>query len=274
MNDFRGDCSYLGDVLIKTDQDFGMGLITLLSDFGLRDSYVGVMKGVIYGIYPGATLVDLSHEVLPQDVMGGRFQLLMAEPYFPEGTVHVAVVDPGVGTSRRSIAFTTGRSMFVGPDNGLLVLDRQSIVSAVELDRPEFWRLSSHASTSSATFQGRDIFAAVGAHLAQGVPLERVGRSIDPASLVELGLPKNAVQAIDRFGNCITTVVASGLGWQVRVRGRVLRSVRTYGDAELGEAIALVGSHGFVEIAVNGGTAQGKLGVQVGDPIEMIPPLF
>jgi S-adenosyl-L-methionine hydrolase (adenosine-forming) len=268
--------SYLSHVLIRTDQDFGMGLMTLLSDFGLRDSYVGVMKGVIYGIYPGATIVDLSHEVLPQDVMGGRFQLLMAEPYFPEGTVHVAVVDPGVGTPRRGVAFTTGRSMFVGPDNGLLVLDRQSIVSAVELDRPEFWRLSSRDSTSSATFQGRDIFAVVGAHLAQGVPLEAVGRVIDPASLVELELPENGIQAIDRFGNCITTVVnlGLGLGWQVRVRGQMLRSVRTYGDAELGEAIALVGSHGFVEIAVNGGTAQGELGVQVGDPIEMIPPLF
>ena len=259
-----------------TDQDCGMGLITLLSDFGLRDSYVGVMKGVIYGIYPRATIVDLSHEVLPQDVMGGRFQLLMAEPYFPAGTVHVAVVDPGVGTSRRSIALTTKRSVFVGPDNGLLVLDRGMIVRAVELDQPEFWRSTLLSTKSSATFQGRDIFAAVGAHLAQGVPLETIGSAIDPTSLVQLVLPENGIQAIDRFGNCITTIVGSGLaaGWQVRIRGQVLRSVRTYGDAELGEAIALVGSHGFVEVAVNGGTAQGRLGLNLRDPVEIIRPLF
>ncbi len=257
-----------------------MGLLTLLSDFGLRDSYVGVMKGVIYGIYPGATIVDLSHEVLPQDVMGGRFQLLMAEPYFPAGTVHVAVIDPGVGTQRRSIALTTERSLFVGPDNGLLVLDRDLILGAIELDQPEFWRSSSRSTKSSATFQGRDIFAAVGAHLAQGVPLEAIGSAIDPASLVQIALPESGIQAIDRFGNCITTVVGSGLGagWQVRIRGQVLRSVRTYGDAEIGEAIGLVGSHGFVEIAVNGGTAQGRLGLNLGDPVEMVAemihPLF
>ena len=255
-----------------------MRLLTLLSDFGLRDSYVGVMKGVIYGICPGATIVDLSHEVLPQDVMGGRFQLLMAEPYFPVGTVHVAVVDPGVGTSRRSIALMTERSMFVGPDNGLLVLDHGLIVSAVELDQPKFWRSPSTTANppSSATFQGRDIFAAVGAHLAQGVPLEAIGRRIDPASLVQVTLPENGIQAIDRFGNCITTVTGSGLGlgWQVRIRGQVLRSVRTYGDAEIGEAIALVGSHGFVEVAVNGGTAQGLLGLKLSDSVEIVSAHF
>ena len=252
-----------------------MGLLTLLSDFGLRDSYVGVMKGVIYGICPEVTIVDLSHDVLPQDVMGGRFQLLMAAPYFPIGTVHVAVVDPGVGTSRRCIAFMTERSLFVGPDNGLLVLDPGLILSAVELDQPEFWRSSSLSTKSSATFQGRDIFAAVGAHLARGVPLEAIGSAIDPASLVQIALPENGIQAIDRFGNCITTVTGAGLGlgWQVRIRGQVLRSVRTYGDVEIRDAIALVGSHGFVEIAVNGGTAQGQLGLNLGDPVEMIPKI-
>lgn len=250
-----------------------MGLLALLSDFGLRDSYVGVMKGVIYGIYPEVTIVDLSHAILPQDVMGGRFQLLIAEPYFPVGTVYVAVVDPGVGTSRRSIALRTERSMFVGPDNGLLVLDQGLILSAIELDQPKFWRSSSMTiSQTSATFQGRDIFAAVGAHLAQGVPWEAIGSAIDPASLIQVTLPENGIQAIDRFGNCITTVTGLGLGWgwQVRIRGQVLRSVRTYGDAEIGEAIALVGSHGFVEVAVNGGTAQEMLGLKLSDSVEIV----
>ena len=234
-----------------------MGLVTLLTEFGTRDSYVGVMKGVIYDLYPAVTIVDLTHEVMPQDVAGGRFQLLMAEPYFPVGTVHVAVVDPGVGTHRRSIAVATARSVFVGPDNGLLVLDRDPIECAVVLDQPDYWR----SRGASPTFQGRDIFAAVGAHLAMGKSLEQVGRAIDPASLVRLSLPERCVQAIDHFGNCITTIGATELelGWQIRVGARVLRSVRTYGDAKPEDAIALVGSHGFVELAVNGGSARSVL---------------
>jgi S-adenosyl-L-methionine hydrolase (adenosine-forming) len=245
-----------------------MGLVTLLTDFGRSDSYVGVMKGIIYGICPAATVVDLTHDVRPQDVAGGRFQLEMAVPYFPPGTIHVAVVDPGVGTGRRSIAIATDRAWFVGPDNGLLVL-ADEIRSAVVLDRPEFWR----STMTSVTFHGRDVFAPVAAHLLNGVPWSALGTAIDPAELVRLTLEPNCIQAIDHFGNGITNILGTSLGTslglQVRVRNQVLRSVQTYGAAEWGEAIALVGSHGFVEIAVNGGDAQRQLGFQVGDRVEI-----
>jgi S-adenosyl-L-methionine hydrolase (adenosine-forming) len=242
----------------------GMGLVTLLTDFGRSDSYVGVMKGVIYGICPQAIVVDLTHDVRPQDVAGGRFQLGMAVPYFPPGTIHVAVVDPGVGTGRRSIAIETDRSWLVGPDNGLLVL-ADEIRSAVVLDRPEFWR----SAIASGTFHGRDVFAPVAAHLLDGVPLAALGTAIDPAGLVRLTAIPNSIQAIDHFGNGITNILGTALGLQVRVRNQVLRSVQTYGEAEEGEAIALVGSHGFIEIAVNGGDAQRRLGLQVGDRVEI-----
>jgi S-adenosyl-L-methionine hydrolase (adenosine-forming) len=230
-----------------------MGLVTLLTDFGRSDSYVGVMKGVIHGICPGTTVVDLTHDVTPQDVAGGRFQLWMAAPYFPSGTGHVAVVDPGVGSDRRSIAFATDRAWFVGPDNGLLILGDE-IRSAVVLDRPEFWR----SAMASPTFHGRDVFAPVAAHLLNGVPLEALGTAIDPSALVQLTLEANCIQAIDHFGNGITNILGTSLG-----------SVRTYAEAKSGEAIALVGSHGLIEIAVNGGDARQVLGLQVGDRVEI-----
>jgi S-adenosyl-L-methionine hydrolase (adenosine-forming) len=246
-----------------------MGLVTLLTDFGRSDSYVGVMKGVIYSICPTATVVDLTHDVRPQDVAGGRFQLGMAVPYFPPESIHVAVVDPGVGTGRRSIALATDRAWFVGPDNGLLVLDDE-IRSAVVLDRPEFWR----SASASATFHGRDVFAPVAAHLLNGMPLAALGTAIDPAELVRLTIVPDSIQAIDHFGNGITNILGTALGLQVRVRNQILRSVQTYGAAEWGEAIALVGSHGFIEIAVNGGDARRVLGLQVGDRVEICQGKF
>ncbi len=239
-----------------------MGLITLLTDFGLRDSYVGIMKGVIHGIHPEAIVVDLTHDVMPQDIAGGRFQLSMAVPYFPPSTVHIAVIDPGVGTHRRSIALVTDRAIFVGPDNGLLVLE-DPICSAVVLNQPQFWR----SNTTSATFQGRDIFAAVGAHLAQGLPITAVGQPIDPATLVRLEIQPSCIQAIDHFGNCITNLPGTELASHHQVGDRILRAVRTYGDADIGEAIVLIGSHGYLEIAINSGNAQTQLRLKIGDPI-------
>ncbi len=239
-----------------------MGLVTLLTDFGLRDHYVGVMKGVIYGIHPSSTIVDLTHDVRPQDIAGGRFQLLTAAPYFPPGTVHIAVVDPGVGTSRRSIALATDRAIFVGPDNGVLVLE-DPIRHAVVLDRPEYWR----SQQSSATFHGRDIFAAIGAHLAKGVPLDLVGHHIDPVTLTRLDLPTDCIQSIDHFGNCITTIPGTRLASQIQVGDRILRSVKTYGEGDIGEPIALIGSHNFIEIAIKNGNAQTTLNIKIGDPI-------
>src|SRR4028119_646018 len=159
-------------------------IITLLSDFGLSDVYVAVMKGVIAQINPGLTVVDLTHQIPPQNIAAARFSLMNAYSYFPPGTVHIAVVDPGVGSNRRSVAVEFDSGFLVAPDNGLLsgVLSQSAVKTAVELTNPKYWR----TGTPSTTFHGRDIFAPVGAHLASGVPLEELGKVIDPKTLVQL----------------------------------------------------------------------------------------
>ncbi len=257
-------------------------LITLTTDFGLADSYVGVMKGVMASIaaehgYGPLRFVDVTHGIAPQDVAAGRFHLGQAVPYFPVGTVHLAVVDPGVGGERRAIAIDCERGVLVGPDNSLFsaVLERFPARAAVELNRSQFW----WGAEPSRTFQGRDIFATVAAHLAGGVPLEALGDAIKLESLVHLGLVeavpvtggwRGSAQCVDHFGNVVTTVKAGaveGLGWVVEVAGFRVSAVGSYGEGELGELIALVGSHGWVEVAVNGGSAAERLQVSVGDEV-------
>ncbi len=255
-----------------------MGLLTLLTDFGDRDSYVGVMKGVILGIAPETTIVDLTHGIAPQDIAAGRFQLQSAYGYFPGGTVHMAVVDPGVGSERRSIAFATEQAFFVGPDNGLLTGVQEPIVAAVHLDRPQYWR----CAEPSSTFQGRDIFAPVAAHLCKGVPIANLGTSIDPESLVRLALPlmtnlegnqiTGCIQSVDHFGNLITNLKLepnSSKTWQIHLENNWFLIQQTYAESPVGAVMAIVGSHGFVEIAVNCGNAQERLGLKVGDRIVM-----
>ena len=228
-----------------------MPVISLLSDFGLEDGYVAAMKGVIAGIAPEAALVDITHLVPPQDVAAGRFRLLTAAPYFPAGTVHLAVVDPGVGMVRRAVAVRSrSGSWFVGPDNGLLLgaLEMDLPLTAVELTEREFWR----TATPSATFHGRDIFAPVAAHLAKGVGLESLGSEIDTASLVRLQLApcvkmaggvRGAVQAVDHFGNLVSTLPAGMLAhhpvWVATVAGHVVPGHRTYGEVAPGKPVAL-----------------------------------
>jgi len=253
-----------------------MRIITLLTDFGLEDGYVAAMKGVIAGIAPDADLVDVTHLIPPQDVASGRFRLLTVTPYFPPGTVHLAVVDPGVGTRRRAVAVrSSSGSLLVGPDNGLLLgaLEADPAVAAVELSEPRFWR----TPAPSATFHGRDVFAPVAAHLARGVALELLGPAVALDSLVSVELPpwrpvpggaEGAVQAVDRFGNLISNVpgtVLSGVGaWTASIAGRTVTGRGTYGDVPPGEALALVGSHGFVEIAVRQGSARNALEASIG----------
>lgn len=256
-------------------------LITLLTDFGCQDNYVGVMKGVIAGICPEAKLIDLSHSIPPQDVAAARFALLSAYPYFPEGTIHLCVVDPGVGTNRRAIAIQTAKAFLVGPDNGVFsgVLDQEKDIRVVSLTQAQYWR----TSTLSATFHGRDLFAPVAAHLAMGVCLTSLGSEIAPDSLTRPVIPQpevtedqilGTIQYIDRFGNGITTIPAptvEPLRWQVQMETGIIPLAKTYSDVGLGEAIALVGSHGWVEIAVNGGSARLTLGLAIGDEIRLIP---
>ena len=251
--------------------------IALITDFGLRDSYVGVMKGVVATLCPTVQCIDLTHDLPPQDLYAARFTLLSAYPYLPLGTIYLVVVDPGVGTWRRAIAVQTGQGFLVGPDNGVFsgVLAPEPAVKAVELTNPDYWR----SSQPSVTFHGRDIFAPAAAHLANGVPLEALGRSLDPQSLVRLPLAspiqtaagwEGVVQYIDRFGNAATTIPASVVGggqWTLALGKTTLSGVITYGNVAPGDALALVGSHGFVEIAVNQGSAQQHYGLAVGDRV-------
>ena len=244
-------------------------IVTLLTDFGDRDVYVGVMKGAIATINSQLSVIDLTHQIPPQNLFAARFALLNAYPYFPRETVHVAVVDPGVGSHRRGIALKLSQGYLVCPDNGIAsgILESETILAAVELSNPQYWRVSN----PSNTFHGRDIFAPVGAHLASGVALSALGQTIAQNSLIKLNLPpaerlKNkitgCIQDIDRFGNLITNIPAAWLEaktWRVIVANITIDSGRTYSQVDVGENIAIVGSHGWLEIAVNGGNAQNRL---------------
>jgi len=263
-----------------------LSLITLTSDFGWQDTYVGVMKGAIAQVNPRLTMIDLTHHIPPQNILAARFALMTAVPYFPVGTVHLAVVDPGVGSQRRAIAIAIGTAdrqpygFLVGPDNGIFsgVLQIYPALAAVELDNPAFWR----CSEPSATFHGRDIFAPIAAHLASGVALQELGTAIAPDRLVQADLPEprrngnqivGEVQAIDHFGNVVTTIarqLVAGKGWYCQVSARRIASGYTYSDVGLGELVAIVGSHGWVEIAANGGNAQEQLHLNWGGTVELI----
>jgi len=255
-------------------------ILTLLSDFGLNDVYVGMMKGVIAQVNPLLKVIDLTHQIEPQDVMAAQFNLMNAYPFFPPGTVHVAVVDPGVGGKRRAIAIHLTDGFLVGSDNGLFtgLLANRAIVHAVELTHSQYWRDAS----PSSTFHGRDIFAPVGAHLASGVAIAQLGEAIDPATLVQLPIPvctdtatgcTGSVQYIDRFGNVITNIpghIVQGKAWSVTVGKLTIPGCRTYGEVQSGQPLALVGSHGWVEIAVSNGNAQYQLRLTWGNEIQAV----
>jgi S-adenosylmethionine hydrolase len=256
-------------------------LITLLTDFGTRDAYVASMKGVILSLNPEAVLVDFSHEVPPQDIRAGAFILAEAAAYFPPATIHLAVVDPGVGGSRRGLSARCREHYWVGPDNGLfhLIFSRAAESTIVSLENPEYFR-----PQVSATFHGRDIFAPVAAHLSLGVDLDRFGpRITDPVSLdlPEPGFGREAIQGeiiyVDRFGNLVSNVNAGDLTEWLAGRTLSLRAgslhlqglARTYTDAAPGEFLALAGSHGFLEIACALDHAARKLKAGVGLAVEM-----
>jgi S-adenosyl-L-methionine hydrolase (adenosine-forming) len=254
-----------------------LSLLTLLSDFGLNDVYVGVLKGVIAQVNPTLKVIDLTHQIAPQDVMAAQFNLINSYPFFPAGTVHVAVVDPGVGGKRRAIAIQLKDGFLVGPDNGIFteLLANRTIVQTVELNHSEYWR---NASPSS-TFHGRDIFAPCGAHLASGVPIEKLGDAIDPATLVQRPFPVctstttgcvGSVQYIDRFGNVITNIpgrLVEGKTWSLTIGKQKIPGCRTYGDVQPGQPLALVGSHGWVEIAISNGDARYQLRLNWGNEV-------
>lgn len=258
-------------------------IISLLTDFGLRDGNVGAMKGVILGIAPSARLVDLSHRIEPQDVRQAAWVLDRSAPYFPAGSIHLAVVDPGVGTERKPMAARIGAQYFVGPDNGLAsrLIERAErageTCAFVLLDRPERWLPS-----VSHVFHGRDIFAPVAAHLANGAALAALGSPFgDP---VRLNLPRpettadglrGEVEHIDHFGNVRTNISRDDCaGWEpaaVRLGAHEVRGLnRTFGESRTGELIALFGSHGDLILAEVNGNAASRMGAKVGEVVEVL----
>lgn len=255
-----------------------MTVIALLTDFGISDEYVGVMKGVILGIAPQAQLADITHAIQPQNVLQGALVLGRAYRYFPAGTVHLAVVDPGVGTQRRGIALRVGAQTFVGPDNGLFTfpLCSDEAVEAVSLDNPAY-----RLPDVSRTFHGRDIFAPAAAHLANGVPLGALGEPLaDPVRLLipQASRTGNSWQAevllVDAFGNLITNLPAADLpevgDIEIICQGeRISGLSATFGGHEAGSLIAVADSSGMVSLcAVNGSAAQ-RLAAGPGTKVEV-----
>lgn len=252
-------------------------IITLTTDFGTADWFVGAMKGAILSVAPRATIVDLCHGVPGGDLRAGALALWAAFRHFPRGTIHVVVVDPGVGSSRAGLAVRTADYLFVGPDNGVLslALAEQRVRAAHRLTNERFFR-----QPVSRTFHGRDVFGPVAAHLARGVPL----RSLGPKQSDWVRLPwprpvregeelRGEVVYVDRFGNAITNLgesVLAELGTEWRElrcdvgRRRRLPFASHYQEVASGEAAAVVGSSGLLEIAVNGGSAARRLGLRVG----------
>jgi S-adenosylmethionine hydrolase len=245
-----------------------MKIITLLTDFG--SLYPAAMKGVILGQAPDVILVDIAHDIPPQDVRAGAFALLSTARYFPAGTIHLAVVDPGVGSERLSIAIESGGHFFVGPDNGLLM------PAARSLGKPRAYEIALEPLHlhPSRTFHGRDVFAPAAALLAQGRPPRDMGPGVRPREL-GFGAPhrtKKGIEAdviyVDRFGNLITNMRELP-SLQVRLKGVELRAVETYSQARRIEPLITLGSHGFLEIAVNKGSAAEAFGLKAGDRIEL-----
>jgi hypothetical protein len=257
-------------------------IITLTTDFGLRDPYVAEMKAVILGICPEARIVDVSHGIAKFDVRMGAYTLACAAPYFPEETIHVAVVDPSVGTKRHSIIIQTKRARYVGPDNGLLILaaSRENIEHVYEVTNREFM-----LPKTSNTFHGRDVFAPAAAHLANGIEPNRFGPEIckiTMPSYAKTAIRKNMLLGeilhTDGFGNIITNFreeefasakAAEKIKVKLENRKLELKRCRVYVEGQARKPIALIGSHGYLEISVNKGNAARMLGTKSGDKVTL-----
>jgi S-adenosylmethionine hydrolase len=267
--------------------------ITLTTDFGLQDAYVAALKGVILGINPKATIIDISHFIQPQNIKQAAFVLSTVHRYFPKDTIHAVIVDPGVGSSSRAIILKTQEALFVAPDNGVLsyILHHASPggaspeagsialppgVLAVEITNPRLW----HHPVSS-TFHGRDIFAPVAAHLSLGVPPQEFGEPVTSLEVFPLPRPQlgpggeliGQVLHIDIFGNVITSIRQEDLRsdrFHLQIAGRRIESLAaTYANAEIDQLHAVVGSSGYVEVAVRNGSAAALLGVKPGDEMRI-----
>ena len=258
--------------------DSAVSIITLTTDFGTVDWFVGTMKGVILGLQPRARLVDITHEIPAGDIRAGAFALAASYKFFPKRTVHVAVIDPGVGSTRRALAVQTVNHFFVGPDNGVLslALSREKIKAVHQITNEQLF-----LRPVSNTFHGRDVFAPVAASLSKGLPLGKVGAPMK--EFVKLSWPepqratnsiKGEIAYIDRFGNAITNIGNAALAslaegcCEMIVKGKRLCALQPfYQAAPHRDAVAVPGSSGFLELAVNGGSAAQKFKLKVGQTV-------
>lgn len=257
-----------------------MAIITLLTDFGLKDGFTGIMKGVIWSIAPSAQIADITHDISPQNIIEGSLVLAQSAPYFPTGTIHVAVVDPGVGTARKPIAAKIGDHTFVGPDNGLFT----GVIEAAEaagkpmvfyhLNHPEFW-----LPQVSNSFHGRDIFAPVAAHLANGEKLDALGSPFDEPARIMVPRPEptadgwaGQVLTVDHFGNLLTNItpeqLSFGQGVVINVgEVKIFGLIQTFGERTPGELVAMLDSSGVLQIAVVNGNAAEVLKAGIGTSV-------
>lgn len=264
-----------------------MSIITLLTDFGTRDEYVGLMKGVILSVHPSATIVDITHQIDSQDIEQAAHTIHAAYRYFPVGSVHLVVVDPGVGTERALLALEMQKQIFIAPDNGVLSLlfDEEAVGAIIKITNVQYF-----LETISQTFHGRDIIAPVGAHIARGVELRQLGDRLELAQAVRLPniYPKvtgdgkiiGKVVAIDHFGNLISNIDRQMLPQggprepkkpiRIRIGSLTIDGIdQTYGDGRPNAPLALIGSRGYLEIAVPGGSAAEQLKVCKGDRVQL-----
>jgi S-adenosylmethionine hydrolase len=252
--------------------------ITLLTDFGLQDHFVAAMKGVMLGVNPDLRFVDISHLVPPHDIFAGAFTLNQACFCFPPGTVHLVVVDPGVGTARKAMALSAGGHFFVAPDNGLLtnVMESQESWSAWEITADHYY-----LKPLSATFHGRDVFAPIAAWISRGIPLQQLGPvlqnpvrlKIPPLKKVQDALIQGCVLSIDRFGNLITNLRPQDVPHFVKIlagKREITAIHETYGEGKEGEIFIVPGSTGYLEIALKDGSASSLLNLKSGAPIGVI----
>ena len=264
-----------------------MSIITLLTDFGTRDEYAGLMKAVILSINPSAAIIDITHQIDSQDIVQAAFTIYSSYPYFPEGTVHLVVVDPGVGSERSLLALETKKQFFIAPDNGVLTLlfTEGKITSLIRITNSRYF-----LSSVSPTFHGRDIIAPVGGHISGGIDIGKLGPELDVQAAVHLdhlhpritedGQIVGKIVVIDNFGNLITNIDSEVLGEmyptrqkrkiQILIGPHVITGLsRTYDNAQLKTPLALMGSRGCLEIAVNKGHAARILKAQKGDTVRV-----
>jgi S-adenosylmethionine hydrolase len=264
-----------------------MSIITLLTDFGTEDAYVGVMKGVILSINPSAAVVDVCHYIDPQDLIEAAYLIKSSYRYFPKGTVHIIIVDPGVGGNRSIVAVELAGHIFLAPDNGVLTLlmDEGEVDAIVRVENTHYF-----LNSISQTFHGRDIFAPVGAHISKGVPIEKLGPYLGKQELIRLSIPKpyisdkdeliGTIISIDRFGNCISNINENCLNkfvengsekrLEIKIGKTVIKSLsHTYTDVEPKRPLAIIGSFGYLEIAMSCDNAGRQLNVEKGDTITL-----